>query len=63
VSGRFGPITLHAELADILREHSNPWMTADELASEVNLRGKYQKQDGSVIDMIFFVEGARPSAK
>ena len=49
MTGRFGPITLHDELADILREHANPWMTTEELAAEVNLRGNYRKEDGSTV--------------
>jgi hypothetical protein len=40
-------VTLHEELADILRERDNAWMTTSELANAVNHRGRYRKRDGS----------------
>ena len=43
----FGPVTLHEEMADILREHGSRWMTTQEIADEVNLHGRYRKRDGS----------------
>ena len=42
--------TLHEALAQILREHANQWMSARELANEVNGRGLYRKRDGSSVD-------------
>jgi hypothetical protein len=41
--------TLHEELAEILREHGNRWMTTTELANAVNERGIYEKRDGSAV--------------
>jgi hypothetical protein len=38
-----GQVTLHDELASILRTHGNRWMTTAELASEVNRRGRHWK--------------------
>lgn len=40
-------ITLHEEIARILSENGNRWMTTDELAAEVNTAGNYVKKDGS----------------
>ncbi|MEX1263848.1 MAG: GIY-YIG nuclease family protein [Actinomycetota bacterium] len=42
-------VTLHAEIADILREHGNPWMTTQEIADGVNERDRYRKRDGSAV--------------
>jgi len=47
VSGRFGPVRLHEELVAILTEAGNRWMTTDELAREVQRRGRHRKQDGT----------------
>jgi hypothetical protein len=38
-----GQVTLHDELASILRTHGNRWMTTAELAAEVNRRGRHWK--------------------
>jgi len=38
-----GQVTLHDELASILRSHGNRWMTTAELAAEVNRRGRHWK--------------------
>jgi hypothetical protein len=40
-------ITLHEEIAAILRKHGHGWMSTTEIADEVNRRGKYRKGDGS----------------
>jgi chorismate mutase len=42
--------TLHEALAQILRENHNRWMSARELADEVNRRGLYSKRDGSAVE-------------
>ncbi|MFL5796554.1 MAG: GIY-YIG nuclease family protein [Actinomycetota bacterium] len=42
-------VTLHVEIADILRERRNHWMTTQELADAVNARGRYSKRDGSAV--------------
>ena len=42
-------VTLHDEIADILRGHGNRWMTTQEIADLVNARGRYRKRDGSAI--------------
>ena len=44
-----GSITLHEEIADILREYGNRWMITQVLADEVNQRGRYRKRDGSAV--------------
>jgi hypothetical protein len=44
------PLTLHEALAQILRERGNAWMTARELADEVNARALYRKRDGSPVE-------------
>lgn len=49
VTGRFGPVTLHQELVDILSEHGGGWMSTTDLAHEVNRRGRYAKADGSEV--------------
>ena len=43
-----GP-TLHEEIARLLREDGNRWMTTYELASEINAAGRYRKRDGSAV--------------
>jgi hypothetical protein len=47
-SGR--SLTLHEAIAMVLREHGNEWMTARELATEINGRALYQKRDGSAVE-------------
>lgn len=42
-------VTLHEELAAILQEHGNAWMTTKELAGLVNERGHYSKRDSSPV--------------
>lgn len=42
--------TLHSALAQVLRENSNVWMTARELADAVNTRGLYTKRDGRPVE-------------
>jgi hypothetical protein len=42
-----GRATLHEEIAAILREHGNRWMSTHEIADFVNERGRYRKRDGS----------------
>jgi hypothetical protein len=42
-------ITLHEELVAILNEHGNHWMTTQELADQVNRRGRYHKRDASEV--------------
>jgi hypothetical protein len=46
---RRASVTLHEEIADILRAHGNPWMTTQEIADAVNERGRYRKKDGSAV--------------
>jgi len=41
-------VTLHEEMADILRTHGNPMYIVD-LANAVNRRGIYRKRDGSAV--------------
>lgn len=38
-------VTLHEEIAAILSDSGNRWMTASEIASLVNERGRYRKKD------------------
>jgi len=40
-------ITLHFEMAEILRERDNAWMSSKDLAALVNTRGRYIKKHGS----------------
>jgi hypothetical protein len=40
-------VTLHEEIAEILRENGDGWMTTEELAELVNRRRRYVKRDGS----------------
>lgn len=42
-------VTLHQELAAILGERGNTWLTTTELAAAVNDRGEYKQQDGSPV--------------
>ena len=42
-------VTLHEELATILAEQGNAWMTTAELARFINERGDYRKRDGSAV--------------
>lgn len=42
-------VTLHEEVRDILECQGNRWMTTSDLASRVNLRGRYRKRDGSAV--------------
>lgn len=42
-------VTLHDELVAILRSEGNRWMTLQELATAVNVRGRYAKRDGSAM--------------
>ena len=41
-------VTLHEEIAAILREHGD-WMSTQEIADAVNTRGNYSKKDGSAM--------------
>jgi hypothetical protein len=43
-------LTLHEALAQVLGEQENEWMTARELADEVNKQGLYSKRDGSPVE-------------
>lgn len=51
VENAAGGRTLHAALAQILRENQNRWMTAGELRDEVNRRSLYRKRDGSAVEV------------
>lgn len=42
-------VTLHEEIADILREGSGGWTSTQELADAVNRRDRYSKGDGSAV--------------
>lgn len=44
-------LTLHDALALVLRDGGNAWMTARQLADEVNRRGLYRKRDGSRLEV------------
>lgn len=50
-------VTLHEEIAAILREHDNQWMTTDQLARLVARRGRYIKRDGTSNVSAFQVHG------
>jgi serine/threonine-protein kinase len=41
--------TLHGELATILQERGNPWLTTADLATAVNERRRYTQHDGSEV--------------
>jgi hypothetical protein len=43
-------LTLHEAVAQILTERDNQWMSARELADEVNRRALYHKRDGSPVE-------------
>ena len=40
---------LHDEIAAILKENGNAWMTTREIAGQVNGRNRYRKRDGSQV--------------
>ena len=40
---------LHDEIAAILNENGNIWMTTREVAKLVNVRDRYRKRDGSPV--------------
>ena len=42
-------VLLHDEIAAILTDNGNRWMTAREIAALVNERGRYRKRDGSTV--------------
>jgi len=44
-------MTLHEALARVLEDIGNEWMSARELADEVNRRGLYRKRDGSPVEV------------
>lgn len=44
-----GSTSLHVEIAAILAESGEEWMTTSSIASEVNARGHYEKADGSPV--------------
>ncbi len=41
-------VTLHAEIADILRDEGR-WMTTTDIAAAVNRRARYRKRDGTPV--------------
>lgn len=43
-------VTLHEEIAAILRESGRRWMTTTEIAQAVSERGQYTKRDDSTVD-------------
>lgn len=50
MSGRYGEVKLHEEIAAILAEHGGGWMSTREIAAAVNARGRYRKGDGSPVE-------------
>jgi hypothetical protein len=44
-------LTLHKAIEQVLLERGNPWMTARELADEVNQRGLYVKRDRTPVEV------------
>jgi predicted nucleic acid-binding protein len=40
-------VTLHAEMEEILRDRRNKWTTPAKIASEVNSRSRYRRDDGA----------------
>lgn len=46
---RQSAITLHEEIAQILIENGNQWLSTRQIAERVNSRGRYRKRDGSLI--------------
>jgi hypothetical protein len=49
VPGQVEDVTLHEEIAEILRELGNAWMSTQEIADLVNERARYRKRDGSAV--------------
>jgi hypothetical protein len=47
--GPTGGVTLHEEIAEILRSHGTRWLTTVEIAREVNARAHYRKRDDSEV--------------
>jgi hypothetical protein len=43
-------LTLHDAMEQVLGESGSEWMTAHELAREINERRLYEKRDGSDVD-------------
>jgi len=43
-------VTLHEEIAAILSDSGNRWMTASEIASLINERGRYRREDGAPME-------------
>ena len=43
-------VTLHEEIAAILSDSGNRWMTAREIANSVNRRGRYRRKDGAPME-------------
>ena len=43
-------VTLHEEIAAILSDSGNRWMTAREIARMVNKRGRYRRKDGAPME-------------
>lgn len=52
-----GSVKLHDEIADILRERGNGWMTTQQIADAVARRGRYIKRDGSSDVSAFQIHG------
>lgn len=50
-------VKLHDEIADILRENGNRWMTTEELARAVARRKRYVKRDGTSKVTAFQIHG------
>src|SRR5215510_5278715 len=44
-------MTLHEALVRVLEDNGNEWMSARELADEVNRRGLYRKRDGTAVEV------------
>lgn len=44
-------MTLHEAIGFVLEERANRWMTAKEIADEVNKRSLYRKKDGSPVEI------------
>jgi hypothetical protein len=52
-----GRVTLHGEIAAVLGNHGNRWMTTQEIATLVAIRGVYKKRDGTSDVTAFQVHG------
>jgi hypothetical protein len=52
-----GSVKLHDEIADILRERGNGWMTTQQIADQVAHRKRYVKRDGSSDVSAFQIHG------